>query len=109
MPASVQPGMSGALLVHDRPLTPEELAVLELCRILDQSQVNKELIRNLAHEIKNPLTPIQLSAERMQFKLAGKLANELMDAANETGSTIKKREETLRMAEANKAFSHYNW
>ncbi|PKO93667.1 MAG: PAS domain-containing sensor histidine kinase [Betaproteobacteria bacterium HGW-Betaproteobacteria-10] len=34
-----------------------------------------EVARRLAHEIKNPLTPIQLSAERLQFKLAGKLAN----------------------------------
>lgn len=38
-----------------------------------------------------------------------KLANELMDAANETGNTIRKREETHRMAEANKAFAHYRY
>jgi small subunit ribosomal protein S7 len=41
--------------------------------------------------------------------MAGKLANEIMDAANETGGTIKKREETHRMAEANKAFAHYRY
>ncbi len=41
--------------------------------------------------------------------MAGKLANEIMDAANETGATIKKREETHRMAEANKAFAHYRY
>ncbi|MEN9263205.1 MAG: 30S ribosomal protein S7, partial [Gloeomargarita sp. GMQP_bins_44] len=41
--------------------------------------------------------------------MAIKLANELMDAANETGATIKKREETHRMAEANKAFAHYRY
>jgi small subunit ribosomal protein S7 len=38
-----------------------------------------------------------------------KLANELMDAANETGSAVRKREETHRMAEANKAFAHYRY
>jgi small subunit ribosomal protein S7 len=38
-----------------------------------------------------------------------KLANELMDAANETGGAIRKREETHRMAEANKAFAHYRY
>ncbi|MEO1132435.1 MAG: 30S ribosomal protein S7 [Cyanobacteria bacterium J06639_1] len=38
-----------------------------------------------------------------------KLANELMDASNETGNTIRKREETHRMAEANKAFAHYRY
>ena len=38
-----------------------------------------------------------------------KLAGELMDAFNNTGATIRKRDETHRMAEANKAFSHYRW
>jgi len=38
-----------------------------------------------------------------------KLAYELMDAANNTGATIKKREDTHKMAEANKAFAHYRW
>jgi small subunit ribosomal protein S7 len=38
-----------------------------------------------------------------------KLAGELMDASNNTGATIKKREDTHKMAEANKAFAHYRW
>lgn len=38
-----------------------------------------------------------------------KLAEELMDAARDTGATVKKREDTHRMAEANKAFAHYRW
>lgn len=38
-----------------------------------------------------------------------KLANEIMDAAANTGATIKKKEDTLKMAEANKAFAHYRW
>jgi small subunit ribosomal protein S7 len=38
-----------------------------------------------------------------------KLTGELMDAANNTGAAIKKREETHRMAEANRAFAHYRW
>ncbi len=41
--------------------------------------------------------------------MAEKLANELMDAARETGSAVKKREDTYRMAEANRAFAHYRW
>ena len=41
----------------------------------------------------------------MQLKLAG----ELMDAAEQRGSAVKKREDTHRMAEANKAFAHYRW
>ena len=41
--------------------------------------------------------------------MSEKLAAELMDAFNNTGATIRKRDETHRMAEANKAFSHYRW
>ncbi len=52
---------------------------------------------------------IQFSRQRAGRTMASKLANELMDAANETGSSIRKREETHRMAEANKAFAHYRY
>jgi small subunit ribosomal protein S7 len=52
---------------------------------------------------------IQFSRTRAGRTMAGKLANELMDAANETGNAIRKREETHRMAEANKAFAHYRY
>lgn len=41
--------------------------------------------------------------------LADKLAGEFLDAANNQGSAIKKREDTHRMAEANRAFAHYRW
>ncbi|GAB6178908.1 30S ribosomal protein S7 [Desulfotomaculum defluvii] len=41
--------------------------------------------------------------------MAEKLAAEIMDAANNTGATVKKREDTHKMAEANKAFAHYRW
>lgn len=51
----------------------------------------------------------QFSRQRPGRTMASKLANELMDAANETGNTIRKREETHRMAEANKAFAHYRY
>jgi small subunit ribosomal protein S7 len=41
--------------------------------------------------------------------MAERLAGELMDAANNTGSAIKRKEETHKMAEANRAFAHYRW
>mgnify|MGYP001610627557 FL=1 len=41
--------------------------------------------------------------------MAEKLAGELMDAAAGTGSAMRKREETHKMAEANRAFAHYRW
>jgi len=52
---------------------------------------------------------IDASRKRSGKSMAQKMANELMDAANETGNTIRKREETHRMAEANKAFAHYRY
>ncbi len=46
---------------------------------------------------------------RSENTMAERLAGELMDASNNRGSAVKKREDTHRMAEANKAFSHYRW
>ncbi len=47
--------------------------------------------------------------KRSEHKMQDKLAAELMDAANNTGSSIKKKLDTHKMAEANKAFAHYKW
>ena len=52
---------------------------------------------------------IRFSRARPGKTMASRLANELMDAANDTGNAIKKREETHRMADANKAFAHYRY
>jgi len=52
---------------------------------------------------------IRSARARTGHSMAEKLANELMDAAAGQGATIKKREETHRMAESNKAFAHYRW
>lgn len=49
------------------------------------------------------------SKKRAGKSMQEKLAAELMDAANNTGAACKKREETHKMAEANKAFAHYRW
>lgn len=51
----------------------------------------------------------QFARQRPGRSMVSKLANELMDAANETGNAIRRREETHRMAEANKAFAHYRY
>ena len=69
--------------------------------------------------------PIEVSDERAQVLglrwltnyarlrggrgMADNLANEIIDASNGTGAAVKKREDTHRMAEANKAFAHYRW
>ena len=46
---------------------------------------------------------------RGEKTMAERLAKELMDAANNTGASVKKKEDTHKMAEANKAFAHYRW
>lgn len=69
--------------------------------------------------------PVEVRPERMQtlairwivgqarsrkgHSMAEKLSGELMDAKNNTGGAVKKRDDTRKMAEANKAFSHYRW
>ena len=52
---------------------------------------------------------ISFSRSRGEKSMAAKLAGELMDAAAKKGAAIKKKEDTHRMAEANKAFAHYRW
>ena len=49
------------------------------------------------------------SRNRSEKTMEERLANEIMDAANETGSSVKRKEEMHRMAEANKAFAHYRF
>jgi small subunit ribosomal protein S7 len=52
---------------------------------------------------------ITFARKRGEKTMRERLAAELMDAANNTGTSIKKKEDTHRMAEANKAFAHYRW
>ncbi|MDU4962381.1 MAG: 30S ribosomal protein S7 [Sporomusaceae bacterium] len=52
---------------------------------------------------------VSYSRKRGEKTMHERLAAELMDAANNTGASIKKKEDTHKMAEANKAFAHYRW
>ena len=52
---------------------------------------------------------IEAARKRSEKSMADRLAGELMDAAESRGAAVKKKEDTHRMAEANKAFSHYRW
>ncbi len=52
---------------------------------------------------------VNYSRLRGERTMADRVASELMDAANGTGASVKKREDTHKMAEANKAFAHYRW
>ena len=52
---------------------------------------------------------VNYSRLRGEKTMEQRLANEILDAANNTGSAVKKREDTHKMAEANKAFAHFRW
>ncbi|MGI6112570.1 MAG: 30S ribosomal protein S7 [Mahellales bacterium] len=52
---------------------------------------------------------VAYSKNRGERTMSARLAAEIMDAANNTGLSVKKREDTHKMAEANKAFAHYRW
>jgi small subunit ribosomal protein S7 len=52
---------------------------------------------------------IEAARDRSEKSMAFRLAHELMDAAESRGAAVRKREDTHRMAEANKAFAHYRW
>jgi small subunit ribosomal protein S7 len=52
---------------------------------------------------------IDAARKRKEKTMQQRLANELLDALNKKGSAVKKREDTHKMAEANKAFSHFRW
>ena len=52
---------------------------------------------------------VQYSRSRGEKTMEQRLANEIIDAANNPGASVKKREDTHKMAEANKAFAHYRW
>ena len=52
---------------------------------------------------------VDLARQRSENTMTERLSGELLDAANNRGAAVKKREDTHKMAEANKAFSHYRW
>ena len=52
---------------------------------------------------------VKYSSERREKTMAERLQNELLDASNGLGGSVKKREDTHKMAEANRAFAHYRW
>jgi small subunit ribosomal protein S7 len=52
---------------------------------------------------------IQYAKDRGEKTFQDRLANEFLDASNNRGGAVKKREDTLKMAEANRAFAHYRW
>jgi small subunit ribosomal protein S7 len=66
-------------------------------------------VRTVRREALSRRWIIQYSRNRGEKTMTDRLAAELLDAANNRGNAVKKREDTHRMADANRAFAHYNW
>ena len=128
-----------ALMIGGKKGTAQKIlydafAIVEKQTKKDPMEVYNEAMKNImpALEVKsrrvggsNVQVPLEVSPERAQSlalrglvnyakngrgkTMAEKLANEIMDAAKGVGGAVKKREDTHKMAEANKAFAHYRW
>ena len=81
-----------------------------------RSKMNKDPLEVFEQALNNVMPVLEVRARRVGYArkrgertMKEKLAGELMDAFNNTGAAIKKKEDTHKMAEANKAFAHYRW
>jgi small subunit ribosomal protein S7 len=91
-----------------------------LANIMPQLEVKARRVGGATYQVPIEIRPerrqalglrwlVLYSRKRNERKMEDRLANEIMDAINNTGGSVKKREDTHKMAEANKAFSHYRF
>ena len=99
---------------------PLEVFNAAMENIMPQVEVKSRRVGGSNYQVPVEVTParrqalglkwlVKYSRERGGKGMADNLANEVIDASNGTGAAVKKREDTHRMAEANKAFAHYRW
>jgi small subunit ribosomal protein S7 len=100
--------------------TPLELLEQALENVKPMVEVKSRRVGGATYQIPIEVRParrqtlamrwlIDAARNRSEKSMAHRLAHELMDAADNRGTAVKKKEDTHRMAEANKAFSHYRW
>ena len=102
---------------NEQPLVALEKA---LANIKPQIEVRSRRVGGATYQVPSDVRPerqnslalrwlVNLSRQRKEHSMAEKLGKELLDAFNNTGGCVKKKIDTLKMAEANKAFAHYKW
>ncbi|MFO7605787.1 MAG: 30S ribosomal protein S7 [Desulfurivibrionaceae bacterium] len=109
-------------IVASRITEEEPLAVFEKAmeKVRPRVEVKSRRVGGATYQVPVEVRPerrnalairwlISLSGKRSGRAMSEKLAGELMDAFNNRGAAVKKREDTHKMAEANKAFAHYRW
>jgi small subunit ribosomal protein S7 len=110
--------------IADRRKIPVEQAVEVLEQALDNVkpavEVKSRRVGGATYQVPVEVRPVRrqtlamrwvidAARKRSEKSMAQRLAGELMEAADNRGTAVKKREDTHRMAEANKAFAHYRW
>ncbi len=97
-----------------------ELFEIALDNIRPQVEVKSRRVGGSTYQVPVEVRPVRRNALAMRWlvdaarkrgekSMAQRLANEMLDASDNKGSAVKKREDVHRMAEANKAFAHYRW
>ena len=77
--------------------------------IMPVLEVRARRVGGSNYQVPVEVRPERRSRSRGEHTMQDRLAKEIMDAANNTGAAVKKREDTHRMAEANRAFAHFRW
>jgi len=99
---------------------PLEVFTTAMDNIMPSLEVKARRVGGATYQVPMDVRPVRrqtlglrwlttYSRARSERTMAERLANEIMDAANNTGSAVKKREDTHKMAESNKAFAHFRW
>ena len=99
---------------------PLEVFTTAMDNIMPSLEVKARRVGGATYQVPMDVRPVRrqtlglrwlttYSRNRSERTMAERLANEIMDAANNTGSAVKKREDTHKMAESNKAFAHFRW
>jgi small subunit ribosomal protein S7 len=112
----------GALEIVERRVGQDPLTVLK--RAIDNIRPNVEVrsrrVGGSSYQVPVEVRPrranslairwlVNFARKRKENAMAERLANEILDASNNTGSAVKRREDIHKMAESNKAFAHYRW
>jgi small subunit ribosomal protein S7 len=112
----------GALEIVERRTSGDPLQVLQKAadNIRPSLEVRSRRVGGSSYQVPVEVRPrraqtlavrwlVEFARKRKESTMAERLANEILDAANRTGSAVKRREDVHKMAESNKAFAHYRW
>jgi small subunit ribosomal protein S7 len=112
----------GALETIEQKVKQNPVAIFEqaLDNVMPSVEVRSRRVGGATYQVPVEVRPerrqtlairwiIDAAHERNEKTMVDKLSGELLDASNNRGNAVKKREDTHRMAEANRAFSHYRW